>query len=75
MSVDMSPEAVLARLNELAALYIPETLDEARARLEAERPPARESLAEGARRRLEELRALDELTRVLHRGRVVKSEP
>jgi hypothetical protein len=69
MSRELSPERVSARLATLRELYVPETLDEARARTAPVRAP--ESLEQGAARRLAELRALLELTRHLHRGAVV----
>ncbi|HLT38436.1 MAG TPA: hypothetical protein VK034_19250 [Enhygromyxa sp.] len=62
----MSPAAVQARLDRLRELYVPEDLETARRRLEAERPALRETFNEAAARRLEELRALCELTQVLH---------
>ncbi len=58
---------VAARLEELRRLYVPETIDEARIRLARERPV--EPFVIAATRRLRELRALDELTRYLHRKR------
>ena len=63
----MTSEGVRARLAALGALYVPETLDEARVRLAAERPPSTETFAELVQRRLDALRALDELTRHLQR--------
>ena len=68
MKVDMSPEAVARRLAELARLYVPETVEEGRARLRAE-AMAPDAIASTVARRLEELRALDDLTRYLHAGR------
>ncbi len=72
----MSPEAVAARLEELRRLYVPMTEDEARA-LMTPPPEDEEPLEVGAARRLEELRALMELTRHLHgaaRGRAVDGD-
>lgn len=62
---DLDPNDVAARLAELAASYVPESVEEGRARLrrEAEAPDA---FAAAVAQRLEELRALDELTRYLH---------
>lgn len=71
MSRELSPERVAARLATLRKLYVPETLEEARARTAPVR--ATESLEQRAARRLAELRALLELTRHLHRGGVVRS--
>jgi len=65
MPRDLDPEAVARRLAVLAASYVAETVDEGRARLRAE-ALAPDALASGVAQRLEELRALDELTRHLH---------
>jgi hypothetical protein len=67
MRRELDPQAVARRLDALRALYVPETVDEARDRLERERPPNTESFAEAVERRLGELRALDELTRHVQR--------
>jgi hypothetical protein len=64
----MRPDRVAARLAELAALYVPETVDEGRRRLRAD-ALAPDALASTVAARLEELRALDDLTRYLHRRR------
>jgi hypothetical protein len=62
---DLRPAEVAARLAKLAALYVPDTIDEGRARLRADRmAPA--AFAADVANRLEELRALDELTQYLH---------
>jgi hypothetical protein len=66
---DLSPAAVHRRLERLREIYVPEQLEEARARLDADRPAARETFSQAAARRLEELRALCELTQVLHAAR------
>jgi hypothetical protein len=64
-----------ARLQRLRELYVPETIEEGRLRLEADERLAAEQRARtesvdvAAARRLEELRALLELTRVLHAAR------
>lgn len=58
----MEPERVASRLRALAALYIPETVAEGRARLRADA-----TFAALVARRLDELRALDDLARYLHR--------
>ena len=60
----MRPDAVARRLQRLRELYVPESAAEATARLreEAQSP---EAFAGAVARRLEELRALDELQRYL----------
>jgi hypothetical protein len=68
MSRRLDPEVVARRLAALAAMFTAETVDEGRARLRSE-AMAPEALAAGVARRLEELRALDELTRYLHARR------
>jgi len=65
MKRELDPVLVSRRLAELAELYVPETVDEGRARLRGDRLCA-EAFASGVARRLDELRALDELTRYLH---------
>lgn len=67
MRSDLSPGAVARRLADLRRSYEPETLESARPRLEAKRPA--ETFDEAAARRLEELRALCELTERLHARR------
>lgn len=68
MKAELDPAAVRLRLDALRALYVPETVDEGRRRLRDEaRSPA--AFAGAVARRLEELRALDELTRYLHAAR------
>jgi hypothetical protein len=66
MSDPLDPRVVAARLAELGALFVAETVDEARQRLAREQPRASDDFEQLARRSLEELRALCELTRVLH---------
>jgi hypothetical protein len=69
--------AAYARLQELRELYVPETIEEGRQRLAAdqrlaaEQAARREGFDAGAARRLEELRALYELAKVLHSARKV----
>lgn len=69
--------AAHARLQRLRELYVPETIEEGRLRLEAderlaaEQRARTESIDVAAARRLAELRALMELTRVLHAARKV----
>ena len=65
MSRDLDPAAVAERLAALARLYVPETVEEGRARLRAE-AMAPDAFASAVARRLDELRALDDLTRYLH---------
>jgi hypothetical protein len=70
---DMSPSAIAARLEELGTRFAP--LDEAEARLRMQAPrtnAAASSVAEVARR-LDELRALCELSDYLHAGTVSPS--
>jgi hypothetical protein len=64
MTRELDPERVARRLAALAASYQPETVGEGRARLRID-AMAPESFATAVERRLEELRALDELTRYL----------
>lgn len=68
MRRELEPGEVARRLVALAALYVPETVDEGRARLRAE-AMAPDAFASQVAQRLEELRALDELTRYLHAAR------
>lgn len=66
MHPDLSPRAVEARLDELCETYTPESSTEARRRLEP--PPAgpmSRSFEEEVAMRLDELRALMELTAYL----------
>jgi hypothetical protein len=66
---DLSPAAVGRRLDVLRATYVPESIERARERLvqdEARCRAPKPSLAEGAAKRLAELRALIELTQHLH---------
>jgi hypothetical protein len=69
--------AAYARLQRLRELYVPESIEEGRMRLEAderlaaEQHARTESIHVAAARRLAELRALYELTRVLHAARKV----
>lgn len=69
MARELDPALVARRLAILAASYIPETVEEGRARLRAEEL-APDALAAGIARRLDELRALDELTRYLHKASI-----
>lgn len=68
MAHDLDPALVAQRLARLAALYEPETVSEGRARLRAE-ALSPDAFASAVARRLDELRALDELTRYLHARR------
>lgn len=65
---DLDPTLVARRLAALAASYVPESVDEGRARLRAE-AMAPDALGSTVARRLDELRALDELTRYLRQRR------
>lgn len=65
----MNPATVATRLAILRDLYVPETIDEARARLARERPPDASTFGERVARNLDELRALDDLARHLRRAR------
>lgn len=67
MKRDLDPIEVAANLARLRGLYRPESIEEGRVRLERERPT--EPFEIGVARRLRELRALDEVTRYLHRKR------
>jgi hypothetical protein len=69
MRRELDPREVAQRLSRLRALYVPETVEEARVRLAREQPRSRESLEQIAERSLAELRALCELARVLHTAR------
>lgn len=68
----LDPRQVELRLEELRQLYVPETREEASARMARALPKVRAptsadpSFASAVERRLEELRALCELTRYLH---------
>jgi hypothetical protein len=65
------PPGVSERLAALRALYVPERDDEARARLEHERPPQSPPRFEVAvAARLRELRALCDLAGHLHRAKI-----
>ena len=68
MRSELDPTRVARRLAQLAASYVAETVEAGRARLRAEAlaPDAFVATVAG---RLDELRALDELTRYLHRRR------
>jgi hypothetical protein len=75
MSSEIDPIMAQRRLEQLAASYVPETVEEGRRRLASdqrlavEQAERREGFEAGAVRRLEELRALCELTKVLHAAR------
>lgn len=60
----LEPDVVARRLARLAAIYVPETIAEGRARMRAD-CMAPDSIVTTVARRLEELRALDELARYL----------
>ena len=67
MPSELEPEVVARRLAELSARYVPETVTEGRARLRREAASV-DAFAAGVGRRLDELRALDDLARYLHDG-------
>ena len=69
MRRELDPGQVAARLEELRARYVPETVEEGRLRLARERQQRTESFEQRVERCLGELRALDELARHLHRER------
>jgi hypothetical protein len=71
MARDLEPDAVARRLAILSALYVAETVAEGRARLSA-LALAPGAFATNVARRLEELRALDALTRYLHQARPLR---
>lgn len=77
MASEIDPIMAQRRLARLAELYVPETIEQGRQRLAAdqrlaaEQAEQREGFEAGAARRLEELRALCELTKVLHAARRV----
>jgi hypothetical protein len=62
---ELDPVAVERRLQRLRERYVPETIEAGRRRLEADRPARTESFDQAVARRLTELRALCELTKVL----------
>lgn len=64
MRRDLDAAEVARRLAVLAASYVPETVEEARSRLREE-AMSKDAFAACVQLRLEELRALDELTRYL----------
>jgi hypothetical protein len=72
---EIDPSDADRRLERLAELYVPETLDEGRLRLDADQRLAaaqaaqREGFDAGASRRLEQLRALCELSKALQTAR------
>lgn len=76
----LDPREVERRLEELRRLYVPETREEAQARMARDLPKERAQtsadpgFARAVERRLEELRALCELTRYLHSRPVTPDE-
>ena len=67
MRPELDPEQLARRLEALRSIYVPETLDEAHARLAREQPRDATPFDLRVARRLAELRALCELTRALHK--------
>ncbi len=72
MKSELDPARVAARLAALAALYVPESVEEGRARIRRD-AMSPDVFAASVARRLDELRALDELTHYLHAPRVRSS--
>jgi hypothetical protein len=58
---ELRSEDVVARLARLRVLYVPESIEEARRRLERERPERTETFDQAVARRLRELRAVCDL--------------
>jgi hypothetical protein len=71
MKSELEPDVVARRLAALATLYVPETVAEGRERLRRDASSS-DVLAVLVARRLDELRALDDLTRHLHAPRVTE---
>lgn len=65
MKRELDPVQVTERLAVLRSVYVPESIDEARDRLERERPAVKTSLAERVSANLAELRAIYELAQHL----------
>lgn len=65
MRRELDPREVACRLAELATIYVAESVEEGRARLRAD-SMSPNAFATRVAQRLDELRALDELTRYLH---------
>jgi hypothetical protein len=65
MRRELDPRDVARRLATLASLYEPETVEQGRARMRADLT-APDTFASAVARRLDELRALDDLARYLH---------
>jgi hypothetical protein len=68
MRHELDPRLVSLRLAALRSLYVPERDDEARRRIERERPTRREPFERAVARRLAELRALCALADYLQRA-------
>ena len=69
MRRELDPQQLATRLEALRSSYVPETLEEAHARLAREQPRDTMPFDQRVARRLAELRALCELARALHRDR------
>jgi hypothetical protein len=65
---DLSTTAVAQRLERLRAIFVPESAEQARERVDVGLPSAR-PFARAVAERLAELRALSELTEHLHQAR------
>jgi hypothetical protein len=72
MKRELAPADVGRRLAALAAIYVPETVADGRDRLRAD-AASPDSMATAVARRLDELRALDDLTRYL-RGTALQAQ-
>lgn len=70
MRRELTPQLAAQRLEVLRALHVTERDEDARQRLERERPVCVEPFERAVARRLEELRALCNLAAHLHRGRL-----
>lgn len=66
---ELDADRVALRLMALRSLYVPERDDEARRRIERERPTRREPFERAVTRRLAELRALCALAGYVHNAR------
>ena len=71
MKRDLSPATVAIRLEHLRSIVIAENVEDARRRLDSERPKS-VPFAQAVAARLSELRALSELTAHLHARRRAK---
>lgn len=70
MKHELDPARVAERLAVLRSLYVPEPIDEARERLERERPVVKTSFAERVAANLAELRTIYDLAQHLAGGQL-----